>query len=750
MIPGISLNSLKTLQAKFLVCVLPPVIVSFLLFSILQTVFTYQERQAYILANLEDQASSLASLLANSLWNMDFQMTAVQIDTLLLLPNITGVKVVELTTGKVMEKGLIPEKNKTPVFFRVDSPILFSALDGKKHIGDLTVFADKPKLNAPLFHTLVRDTLLLLLLLLVIVASAVTAHRYIIGKPLALFLTAIRRADKERDRQQVEWFVQDELGSVINAYNNLLINVTDVEQELKESEEKFRDVVERANDGIVIVQDKGITYANPRAAEIVGYTVEELQNLPLTTFLRKKDLTDLWKKYQHRLAGKEMAEVYETTFVHRDGQAINVEVNASLHRVRGVLADIVIIRDITLRKKEEEEKKELENKLQQAKKMEAIGLMAGGVAHDLNNILSGIVSYPELILHQLPADSELKRPIEAIYDSGIRAARVVDDLLTVARGIASERDISNVNILILDYLKSPEGLKLQSLHTSVEIIIDLDVALNNVSCSRVHISKCIMNLVTNALEAVEGKGQIFIYTRNQYVEELKSYEHHLQPGEYIVMGFADSGVGISKEDQDHIFEPFYTKKNMGRSGTGLGLSVVWNSVKDHGGAITVTSNEKGSKFDLYLPATLQSLSTESDGFQQKDFHQGMGQHILVVDDDSLQREVAGELLVTLGYKITRVGSGEEALDIIKSQPMDLVLLDMLMDPGMNGRQTYEEMVKVRPGQKALIVSGYSETDEVRLAQEAGVLNFIKKPYTLHQIGNAVQQALLFSGVDDTP
>ncbi len=744
--PFFSLAKFKTLQAKFLFCLLPPVVGCFLLFSLLQAVFTYQERREYIFKNLQVHVSSQSAILAKSLWGMNFELTADQVETMLLISNISGVRVVELTTEKIIERGHLPTKVGVKGYLQVESPIIYRTPTGEHHIGNLTVVAGRPKIFAPLIHSLFRDTLLMLVLLFVIVASAVTANRRIIGRPLALFLAAIRKADKEKDRQQVEWTVQDELGIVIRAYNNLLINVSEAEQAVMESEEKFRNVVERANDGIVVLQADSISYANLRAAQIIGYSVEEMLQLPIKKFVCREDLPKLWERYQRRLAGEDVPGVYETMLIHKSGKRIHVEVNAAILLVKGVPSDLVIIRDISVRKKAEQEKSELENKLLQAKKMEAIGLMAGGVAHDLNNILSGIVSYPELILRKLPGDSQLRKPLHAIHTSGIRAAEVVDDLLTVARGAASSREIVNLNTLIMDYLHSPEGMKLKSWHTSVCIRTVLEPALVNVSCSRVHITKCVMNLVTNAMEAVEGEGEVVVSTRNQYVERPVDSKNLVKKGDYTVISVVDSGSGISQEDLVHIFEPFYTKKVMGRSGTGLGLSVVWNTVQDHDGAITVQNSEQGTRFDLYLPATGKPLAIAAEHLCADDL-KGQGEHILVVDDESLQRKVAGDLLSSLGYNISKVVSGEEAVEFVEKQPVDLVILDMIMDPGMNGRQTYEEMIKLRPGQKALIVSGFSETDDVKLAQQAGAGVFIKKPYTLNRIGLAVQQELLASGAN---
>ena len=395
---------------------------------------------------------------------------------------------------------------------------------------------------------------------------------------------------------------------------------------------------------------------------------------------------------------------------------------------------------IEQRQEAEKEKVRLKIQLMQAQKMEAIGLMAGGVAHDLNNILSGIVSYPDLLLMKLPEDSKLRQPIEAIRESGIRASQVVADLLTVARGTASTRTPANLNILIEEYLDSPEYKKLESLHPGVAITRELEPNLLNISCSRVHIKKCIMNLVMNGVEAINEKGLIFISTRNQYVDQPIAGNQHLEKGEYVVLSVVDTGEGIADEDIVRIFEPFYTSKVMGQSGTGLGLAVVWNTVHDHGGTIEVKSSEKETRFELFFPITREALPETSKRIGMEAL-KGNGEKILVVDDEPRQQDIATLFLELLGYDVYSVASGEAAIEYLKKNTVDLVMLDMLMEPGINGRKTYERIIQIHPGQKAVIVSGFSKNDEVKKAQKAGAGKFIKKPYLLEQLGLAVKQAL---------
>ncbi|MCI5143148.1 MAG: response regulator, partial [Candidatus Electrothrix sp. ATG1] len=398
--------------------------------------------------------------------------------------------------------------------------------------------------------------------------------------------------------------------------------------------------------------------------------------------------------------------------------------------------------DINDRKQEEEQRKKLEKELHQSQRLESIGLLAGGVAHDLNNILSGIIGYPELLLLDLPQESKLREPIEAIHESGQRAAAVVADLLTVARGAASTREVHSLNNLVLEYLRSPECEKLKALYPNITFRHQLEAAQPAALCSPVHVKKCLMNLVTNAAEAlgVYAEGTVILTTLNQFVDG-PTNTHHMEKGEYVVLNVQDNGPGIPQKDLEHIFEPFYTKKIMGRSGTGLGLTVVWNTMRDHKGRVFVESSHEGTCFQLYF---LQCEGVEADQGEEegKEKFTGNNEHILVVDDESQLRDIASRMLKALGYRVDSVGSGELAVEFVRKNPVDLIVIDMLMDPGMNGRQTYEEILQLYPGQKAVIASGFSESDDVKAALNNGANGFIKKPYSMEQLGQAVKNALI--------
>ncbi len=250
-----------------------------------------------------------------------------------------------------------------------------------------------------------------------------------------------------------------------------------------------------------------------------------------------------------------------------------------------------------------------------------------------------------------------------------------------------------------------------------------------------------MNLVSNAAEAQVAGGKIKLLTRNQYIDQpIKGYDN-IQEGDYVVLEVSDSGIGMPAEDLSRIFEPFYTKKVMGRSGTGLGMAVVWGTVQDHRGYIDIESKEgEGTSFYLYFPVTRDSIREEKS-LVPVESYMGKGETVLIVDDIQDQRDLASNMLAKLGYSAKTLSSGEEAIDYLKDNSTDLVILDMIMDPGIDGLDTYREILKLHPRQKAIIASGFSETKRAKEAQKLGAGQYVKKPYTLEKIGLAVKAEL---------
>ncbi|MBW1767773.1 MAG: response regulator [Deltaproteobacteria bacterium] len=524
------------------------------------------------------------------------------------------------------------------------------------------------------------------------------------------------------------------LFNIIGSFVAISIHSTLNYERLQYSEAKYRALSENSNDGIAIIQDKFHIYANPKYQEMTGYSIEDLEKIPFEKLLYNSETETDIHLIRSSLGAESGSRPFEVQLHDRTGKKIDVEINASSIIYEGKSALIISVRDLT-------DRKILEKQLQQAKKMEAIGTLAGGVAHDLNNVLAGLVSYPDLLLMDIPKESPLRDTILTIQKSGEKAATIVQDLLTLARRGVAVDEVVNIGIIVGEYLMSPEYKKLKSYHPKVEVETKYRTDLLNISGSPVHLSKTVMNLVSNAAEAMPDGGKIFISTKNRYIDNsIRGYDH-VEEGDYVVLKVSDTGVGMSAEDIERIFEPFYTKKVMGRSGTGLGMAVVWGTVNDHKGYIDIKSIEgKGTTFTLYFPATRKGLAKEKSLLSVEDY-MGKGESVLVVDDVDEQRKIASRILNELGYSVTSVLSGEEAVEYMKNNSADLIVLDMIMDPGIDGLDTYKRICELHPGQKAIIASGFAETDRVKEAQRLGAGAYVKKPYVMEKIGIAIKKEL---------
>ena len=514
------------------------------------------------------------------------------------------------------------------------------------------------------------------------------------------------------------------------------------EEVLRESEERFRLTFTTSPDAInVNLLENGVYVdVNDGFTQLTGYTRGDvIGRTPLEI--------NIWddpgnrERFVNSLRERGYYKNFEGQFRMKDGSLITGLMSARVLSLKGVPHIISITRDINNLKEAEASKQELQAQLHRSQKMEALGTLAGGVAHDLNNILGGLVSYPELLLLQLPEDSPLRKSILTIQKSGEKAASVVQDLLTLARRGVVVNDVINPNDVISEYLESPEHEKLQSYHPGVQIETHLEKDTLNILGSSTHFSKTVMNLVSNAAEAMPEGGKLTVSTGNRYIDKPISGYAGVKEGDYVVLTISDTGTGISPDDIEKIFEPFYTKKKMGRSGTGLGMAVVWGTVKDHNGYIDIQSTEgKGTTFTLYFPVTRKTLP-EDKSLLAIESYSGKGESILIIDDVEEQRNIASGMLKELGYLVVSVSGGEEAVEYLKTNKADLLLLDMIMDPGMDGLNTYKKILEIHPGQKAIIASGFSETERVKEVQNLGAGAYIRKPLLLEKIGLAVKEEL---------
>lgn len=513
----------------------------------------------------------------------------------------------------------------------------------------------------------------------------------------------------------------------------------EVRGKLREQHDLLGNLLQNLPLGVAVWhKNREIAHLNNSFTTITGYSRQDIDHLdkwPMLAYPDPEYREFVTRHWRASVRDNHAASEYRVTC--KDGSIKDIEFQAAFLPDSRVMNTLI---DVTQRNKNDQALRESREIRARARKMESLGLLAGGVAHDLNNILSGIVSYPELLLIDLAEDHPLRKPIELIQDSGQKATAIVQDLLTVARGVAISKEPVNVNQIVEKYLESPNFKRLHEYHPGVTVETSLAKEHHNILGSRVHILKILMNLVSNGCEAMETSGRVLISTSYCFIDTpLYGYED-VAEGEYVILSVADQGKGINKKDLERIFEPFYSKKVMGRSGTGLGLAVVWNVVQDHGGYIHVKNTSDGTQFQIYLPATQKSIFKE-DATTIISEISGNGESILIVDDVPSQRQITEGIAERLGYAVSSVSSGEEAVAFVRTHQIDILLLDMIMAPGINGRQTYEKILAVSPKQKAIIVSGFAETKDVKATLALGASHFLKKPLKIKNLGIAIREAL---------
>jgi len=539
-------------------------------------------------------------------------------------------------------------------------------------------------------------------------------------------------------------FIRDSAGKPVSVLS-ITRDVTEkrrAEKILRESERLYRALLETTNTGYTIIDGQGIVLdANDEYVRLTGHgDLKDILGRSVVEWTAEFEREKNTAAILECLANGYIRNL-EIHYQDAQGNVTPVEINATLVEKEGVQQILSLCRDITNRKKIEAERQRLEERLRRAEKMEAVGTLAGGVAHDLNNVIGVLVGYSELLLERIAEESPLRKYVNNILQSGLRGAAIIQDLLTLARRGVPVSEVMNLNDIITEYFKTPEFEKLRDFHPQATFRVDLQKDLLNIKGSPVHLGKTVMNLTSNAVESLPDRGEVWIRTENRYLDgPVKGYED-VEEGNYVVLTIADSGKGISADDIGKIFEPFYTRKVMGRSGTGLGLTVVWGTVRDHRGYIDVESEEgKGTVFTIYLPVTADELLGARQSLPAEAY-QGQGESILVVDDVKEQRELAMTMLKRLGYDAEAVSSGEEAVTYLKTKTRDLLILDMIMDPGIDGLETFRQIREMNPRQKAIIVSGFSETDRVKKVEALGAGPYVRKPYVMETIGLAIRQAL---------
>jgi PAS domain S-box-containing protein len=503
------------------------------------------------------------------------------------------------------------------------------------------------------------------------------------------------------------------------------------EAALRESEERYRAAIEGAIDGVALMKGEHHAYVNRRFAEIFGFeSPGEIIGKPLSATVHPDYLEMVVQTNRMRQQGESVPSRYEFKGLRKDGTETFVEVSATRTFYGGEPASLVYARDVSDRKKMEEQ-------LRMAHKMEAIGTLAGGIAHDFNNILAGIIGFTEMALEDIPSGSLLERNLSRVLQGSYRGRDLVKQILTFSRKSGQTRKPVALSAAI------EEGLKFlrASIPVTIEIVHEFRAREDTVLSDPTEIHQILVNLCTNAAHAMgETGGTLEITLTNvDFKTDNPAFGADIEPGQYAQLVVRDTGVGMEPTVMKRIFEPFFTTKQAGQ-GTGMGLSVVYGIVQALHGSITVESEPGlGTTFRVMLPVI--SATLESDRVVSLD-DQGGNEHILFVDDEELLRESSRGMLERLGYKVTVAQDGHEALKLVSKDPaqFDLVITDQAM-PGITGAALAKKLMKLRPDVPVILCTGHSDTVSSESARAAGIREFVMKPFSRREIGTLIRRVL---------
>jgi PAS domain S-box-containing protein len=520
----------------------------------------------------------------------------------------------------------------------------------------------------------------------------------------------------------------NKVSHVIEAIRDIT-DLVAVENAIKESEEKYRLVIEDANDAIFIVQDESVKFSNPKAKEFTGYTVEELTSVSFFNFIHPEDRAMVLERHHGRIKGKKQPESYSFRIINKAGEILWVQLNVALITWDNKPATLNILRDITPQKK-------MEAQLQTAQKMEAIGTLAGGIAHDFNNILFGVIGYTEIALSEIEKDTTLYENLQEVLLAGERAKDLVKQILTFSRQTEQDRKPVQVKTIVKEVLK----LLRASLPTTIEIRQEIK-SDSLVLADPTQIHQILMNLCTNAEHAMRDKGGVLdiMLSDVELDRDFAAGHPDIEPGTFARLTVSDSGHGIPSHSLDRIFDPFFTTKNSSE-GTGMGLSVVHGIVGSNGGTITVSSESgQGSTFDVYLPVIERSVDPQ---IIDEEFIPTGTERILFVDDKQTIVNIGQQILESLGYDVTTRTSSKDALELFKTQAntCDLVITDMTM-PKMTGDILTRELIRIKPDIPVILCTGFSAKMDDQKAKTQGIKAFILKPIVKREIAEIIRKVL---------
>ena len=531
--------------------------------------------------------------------------------------------------------------------------------------------------------------------------------------------------------------IRDEAGNPIG-FRGIGRDVTE-RKRLEAEQERYRNFVENVEEEACFEVDLAgnMTFFNDPTCRIFGYPREELMGMNNRQYTTPETAKKIYKIFNEVYGTGIPVKVFDYEIIQKNGEVGRLDMSASLIRnASGIPTGFRgISRDVTEQKKMEEEQERLREQLNQARNLEAIGTLAGGIAHEFNNLLMGIQGCASLMLLDIDHDNLHYGKLKTIEDQVKKGADLTKQLLGYARGGRYQVVPTKLNELIS---------KTASLfgRTKKEIRIHQKYvkSLWNVEVDQEQIEQALLNLFLNAWEAMPGGGALYLETENIMLDESFIKPYDLNPGPYVKISITDTGVGMDENTLQRIFEPFFTTKEMGR-GVGLGLASSYGIIRGHRGIITVESEKgEGTAFKIYLPSSHKEMIMQEQSEGQKIKRQ---ETILFVDDEQIITDMMSKILEGLGYRVLFAYNGEEAVEIyrVNWNQVDLVIMDMIM-PGIGGGEAIERIKSINPQVKVLLSSGYSLDGEAKeILDRGGAQAFLQKPFQLKELSKKIKEVL---------
>ena len=723
-----------SLRTKLLAVYLPIVGISLLVFFAALETVNYRNLSTELHSRLEKFVTVQASALSSPLWNYDIASIDAILTAMSREQDLLGAIVYD-QDGKILSS--IGPVGAAGDHLLREVPIRYKAFGEDKEIGRLKVIFRKDRVWRQVMERLIFDALILLLLAFVIAGVTLIVSHRIIGVPLSRLRESIELAKSRNVRVPVRWESRDELGAVVQAYNEMLQSQEKAERALQESERRYRGIVETALEGVLQIDRQGrVRYANVRAASLLGMNEATLQGFDLADAVDEDSREEYRALFRDGASGMRRRAEIRFDCGEAGKRWILVSVNPNYTADGSFAGLLAMLSDIT-------DRKEREERLRESQRMEAIGKLTGGIAHDFNNLLAVIMGNLELLVERLGSPEQSRLAKRALH-AAERGAMLTQRLLAFSRKQALHPETVDMNKLV----RNVADLLTRSLSENIHFDLRMEEDLWRCRVDPAQMENALLNLVLNARDAMPDGGTVCVSVGNFRFQETGSVPHGhgdmLPAGDYVRLVVSDDGCGMSEQVMERVFEPFYTTKSVGK-GTGLGLSMVYGFVRQSGGAIYVDSTVgKGTTVTIYLPRAMQGEAPCTPRRETAPLWLGNGELVLLVEDDASVRELTRSQLVALGYRVVEASQGQEAIDLCAYPDMkpDLILADIILRGGIDGIETAERIREIYPDIAITFMSG-RKPDEEKLSRlsRLGATDILSKPFRKRELAAALHHTL---------